>query len=133
MNLQLIRKESKASGIYSELLHDDGSRMLVTLEHAYAQPDGSFLPKIIPGTFACRRGMHRLHGMDHDFETFEITGVPGHINLLFHWGNFNKDSEGCVLVGEGEGVDMITASRVAFKAFMDAQAGVDEFTLTVLA
>lgn len=70
-----------------------------------------------------------------DFTTFEITGVAGHSNLLFHWGNFNADSEGCVLLGEAEvqagGREMITASRAAFARFLASVAGRDTFALRV--
>lgn len=77
-----------------------------------------------------------MHGMTEDFETFEITGVPGHSNLLFHWGNFNQDSEGCILLGErtaeeGNG-EMITNSRAAFARFMGIQAGIGSFDLIVV-
>jgi hypothetical protein len=74
--------------------------------------------------------------MAQPFTTFEITGVPGHSNILFHIGNYNKDSEGCVLLGRGiteaqSGDQMITMSNTTFKYFMDNQAGVDTFILTV--
>ena len=109
-----------------------------TLEHAYAAPDGAWRPKIPPGVYRCVRGSHRLHSGP-AFDTFEVTGVAGHRGILFHVGNFNSDSEGCVLCGQKEAVDpntgqtMITGSRVAFAAFMQRLEGEDEFTLTVVA
>ena len=76
--------------------------------------------------------------MTADFETFEVLGVEGHTGLLFHWGNFNRDSEGCILTGEEDftsdsGERMVTASRKAFAEFMDMQKGVDSFLLAVVA
>lgn len=122
----LSRKMFRDDGVFS-VLHD----RFQTLEHSY-----NLLPKIPNGTYTCVRGMHRLHGMTEDFETFEVTGVEGHSNLLFHVGNYNEDSEGCILVGEQvgqklNGGKMITNSKVAFKQFMGLQAGVDSFTLVV--
>lgn len=85
--------------------------------------------------------MHRLHGMTEDFETFEVLGVPDFqgnpvTGLLFHWGNWNKDSEGCILTGEAETSSaqgmMVTASRDKFAAFMQLHEGEDTFQLTVL-
>lgn len=75
--------------------------------------------------------------MTKDFQTFEIMDVPGHDNILFHWGNYNKDSEGCVLLGKAEvsqanGQHMITSSKETFDIFMKYLAGVNEFTLTVV-
>ena len=136
MNLQLIRKFYRPDGIFSTCQDENGHLVMVTLEHAYGDPVNGFLPKIPPGEWNCVRSKHRLNGMDHDFETFEII-VPGHTNLLFHWGNFNSDSEGCILTGEDifEGKDqwMVTHSRAEFANFMRLQEGVDNFTLTVQA
>lgn len=134
MNLSLTRKEFRSDGIFSELHSEMGEFIAVTLEHSYDNQ-----PKIPVGTYTCRRGLHRLHGMTEDFETFEIVGVEGHTNLLFHWGNFNKDSEGCVLLGSeigkngDDGAQMILHSRDTFKKFMRIQDGINEFKLTVTA
>ena len=135
MDLVLIRKQYREDGIFSTCCDMDGNQVMVTLEHAYPSPDG-FSPKIPEGSYTCVRGQHRLHGMEEDFTTFEITGVAGHEGLLFHWGNFNQDSEGCILVGEQDfesasGQQMITASRAEFAKFMALQEGLDSFTLVV--
>lgn len=139
MNLTLIRKEYRPDGIFSDLRKNDtAERVAVTLEHAYSDThDSEYLPKIPSGTYTCVRGQHRLHNMTHGFDTFEITGIAGHSNLLFHWGNYNSDSEGCVLLGqsktlESNGNQMITNSKQTFNDFMNLQAGVDTFTLTVI-
>jgi hypothetical protein len=138
MNLQLRRDAYRADGIFSTVVGENGP-VCVGLEHAYLV-DGVWTPKIYPGVFTCQRGLHRLHGMTEDFETFEITGVEDHKNLLFHWGNYNENSEGCVLVGEsvvearGHGmahVEMVTNSRLTFAKFMQLQLGVERFLLTV--
>jgi hypothetical protein len=155
MNLRSTRMHFRPDGIFSGIFLDDGNdfptMFMVTLEHAYKRsdpavsgslasyPEREFIPKIITGDFACRRGKHRLHGMKEDFETFEVTGIPGHLNLLFHWGNFNENSEGCILTGErlvdtvrnAKPTDMITNSRTAFDRFMKLQEGLEEFRLKV--
>ncbi len=140
MNMILTDKAKEVDGIFGTLESEDGSFSCVTLQHAYDSGlgDGSFAAKIPPGTYNCVRGQHHLLGMPAPFTTFEITGVPGHTNLLFHVGNFNEDSEGCVLLGRRiaprdppEIGNMITSSRNTFNAFMDLQIDVDSFTLTV--
>ena len=138
MNLTLQRNNYRADGIFSSCSDESGLPVMVTLEHAYEDGSGGFDPKIPPGQYICTRGPHRLNGMTEDFETFEINGVEGHEGLLFHWGNYNRDSEGCILVGKsdamaGDGTDMITSSRVEFADFMALQSGLDRFVLTVLA
>jgi len=128
---KLVRKEFRADGIFSELYDEKGTLIAHTLEHSYDNK-----PKVFNGTFKCVRGPHRLHNMTEDFITFEITGVTGHENILFHWGNFNKDSEGCVLLGTAEatgadGAQMVTSSRPCFAKFMAGLEGVNEFSLVV--
>ncbi len=138
MDMTLIRSRDAEDGIFGELSSSDGFFKCVTLEHAYAnQTMDLFIPKIPPGVFICVRGSHQLEGMSAPFETFEITGVPGHTNLLFHVGNYNRDSNGCVLVGDKvvkfpSGMSMITNSREVFTDFMDFQEGFDVFELTVV-
>jgi hypothetical protein len=129
MTFTLKRTDFTQNGIFSILTSDKGD-VFHCLEHAYLQPDGTYKTKIPVGTFTCVRGPHRLHGMTTNFETFEISGVVGHDNLLFHWGNYNKDSEGCVLVGTARVGDMVTNSRAAFGRFMGLIVG-PSFSLVV--
>lgn len=137
MDISMKRLQYGPDGIFSELSRvDDGERVAVGLEHAYSIDQENWHSKIPAGVYKCDRGTHRLEGMDHDFETFEITGVTGHTKILFHVGNYNHDSAGCVLLGaEVVGIDgheSITLSRVTFQKFMDLQNGIDSFQLTVL-
>lgn len=132
MKLYLLRSEKKEAGIFGQLTDDISKKLFATLEHAFIGSDGfSWIAKIPVGVWVCQRSMHRLHGMTEDFETFEVMNVPGHDNLLFHWGNYNKDSEGCILIGHERSGDMITGSRDAFKDFMALQDGLDTFQLIV--
>lgn len=130
MDLTLVRTDYRQDGIFGKLLDAKGRAIAFSLEHAYADGN-SWGAKIPKGTYVCKRGTHRLHGMTQDFTTFEITGVSGHSNLLFHWGNYSKDSEGCILVGASNVKNMITDSRVTFAKLMELQDGSDQFQLTV--
>lgn len=74
--------------------------------------------------------------MQQPFTTFEVMNVPGHTNILFHSGNFNSDSEGCILLGSGvkvlkNGEWMLVNSKSMFEDFMKTQDSVNEFQLTV--
>lgn len=141
MKLFLTRKQSRADGIFSDLTREDGSLLAQTLEHSYeatALPDGTpqYRAKIIKGEYTCERGDHRLHGMEKPFTTFEVKSVPNCFGILFHWGNFNKDSEGCVLVGgyierAEDGSQMVTESRKAFDRFMNEMSRANTFELIV--
>lgn len=126
MDLILYRQDFTPTGIYGKM----GD--FYTLEHAYpGQPTG-WVPKVPPGSYVCVLGHHRLHGMDTDFLTYEVTGVPNCTGILFHWGNWNKDSEGCILLGMKKEGDMIVQSKMAFTLFMALQANTPQFTLTVV-
>ncbi len=130
MNLTLKRNRIDLYGAFGELLDEKNILVCVTLEHAYPVGLKDFAPKLPSGIYKCVRGMHCLLGKN-PFITFEITGVSGHVGILFHCGNTNNDSEGCVLLGSERGTGCILDSRVAFEKFMALQENVGEFTLTV--
>ena len=128
--MKLVRTACRPDGILGTLYNQEGEQLAVTLEHSY-----NGVPKLKAGTYTCQRSPHRLHGMTQDFETFEIMGVPGHTGILFHWGNYNEDSEGCVLLGrvscDSPKGCMVTSSRVTFARWMLDLEGVQSFTLVV--
>lgn len=146
MDLKLKRFDYRPDGIFGELLDDNGTRICYTLEHAYAKStvingvEGTrYFPKMDAGTYTCNRGPHRLASNMKWFETFEIEKVPRHYDILFHKGNYNDDSAGCVLVGmsitdyeHGDGRNkMLAGSKIAFERFLALQTGINSFTLTV--
>jgi hypothetical protein len=131
MKMNLVNKFYCERGIFGELFSEDGQHVCYTLQHAYQSGEG-FLPKLPKGEYVCVRGQHQLASMDHPFETFEVTKVPGHSGILFHTGNFNQDSNGCILVGLGtDNQSKVLNSKDAFAKFMALQGGIDSFTLCV--
>lgn len=133
-NVALTRSFQSNFGIFGALSDEsDNQTFGVTLEHAY--PYGSsLLPKFADGEYVCTRGLHRLEGMHESFETFCLD-VPGHTNILIHPGNWNKDSEGCILIGKSITYSsnnwMITDSRQIFEEFMKNMTGIDRFKLEI--
>jgi hypothetical protein len=133
----LKRIEFRPDGIFGAFTFEgDDKPFMSTLEHAYQDEfDGSYQPKIPAGTYTCTRGTHELHdGVP--FETFEVTGVEGHSGILCcHVGNYNRDSDGCILGGSQTIVEgncqMITNSKATFISYMARLAGINEFTLVV--
>lgn len=133
MNLKLVRKVRALYGITGALSSlSGGDPIAVTLEHAYQQPDGTFLPKLAPGLYTCERHPpNRLH-----YETFMVKGVPPFMGapvdgILIHRGNWNRESEGCVLVGTHLGTGCILESEKAFDQLMELQKGIEQFQLLV--
>jgi hypothetical protein len=141
MNLKLIRNRFDENGIFSRLESEDGKELFHTLEHAYPEggyrgPGGvliplTYRPKIPHGTYRCVRGEHCLYVGGNFFETFEVKKVPGCHGILFHVGNYNRDSEGCILLGMTSNSEMVLQSGIAFKKFMELMRGRDEFFLEV--
>lgn len=129
MRIRLLRKDFRNFGIFGRLLFD--SFEFDTLEHSFLQSNGYYRPAVPVGVYKCKRGPHRLHSAKDSFETFALMDVPKHTNILFHTGNYNSDSEGCILLGLGREDFMLTNSRKAFMKFMELLEGVEEFELSV--
>lgn len=127
----LRRDEFREDGIFGSLRVDHDTEIAKTLEHSYRAENGLFLPKIPNGNFLCAKGKHVL-GHGKPFETFEVTGVPGHTGILFHVGNTNADSSGCILLGQEIDHGFLMRSRIAFENFMKLLECVEAFTLNVV-
>lgn len=132
--ITLIRKSFTNNGVFGELVLE--KHTFFTLERSYLNKSNKIFTKVKDGVYTCKKGIHRLKAEGPDFETFEIKGVKGHWGILFHVGNYNEDSDGCVLIGLGmgsrmNGDKMITSSKQAFKKFMDLLAEDQEVKLIV--
>ena len=73
--------------------------------------------------------------------TYQVKGVPDRTHILFHKGNYTKNTKGCVLVGEQfERTDKsectLLASAKGFGEFMKRNAGpvgeYKDFVLTII-
>jgi hypothetical protein len=116
----------------SGVLEIPGNRPFVTLEPADNQ--NQRLRSCIPtGEYPCRRVYKRTtYGGMYIAETFTVDNVPSRSGILFHVGNYPRDTAGCILLGTaytGEGV--IINSRAAFAEFLSALKGVEQFTLLI--
>ena len=128
MDAKLTRKSASLYGVLGELVI--GGVKFATLEHAYSE-GAAFVPKLAAGTYNCVRRVSPKHG-----EIFMVANPPEFEGrpvtyIEIHIGNYNSDSEGCILLGEKQGLGCILESRPAFDAFMALQAGLNAFTLVV--
>lgn len=131
MNLALVRKRNDESGVFGELrIPDTDAVVAMTLERAYSD-NGIWAPKVPPGEYICKRGTHIIEDGKGPFETFEVMGVPGHTGILFHMGNYNRDSQGCILLGRFVYGNALVKSAIAFDGFLNLMEGIDGFRLTV--
>jgi hypothetical protein len=103
-------------------IDDDGKVFAVTLED----------PKLCikAGEYICNRDFYHKG----NYETFEII-VPDRERILFHKGNTEADTLGCVLIGEsyGElmGREAILDSNGGFTEFMHRTYGLSQIKLVV--
>jgi len=94
------------------------------------EENASFISSIPAQQYECRRYSSARYP-----DTFQIMNVPGRELVLFHIGNKDDHTEGCILLGSTlgrlKGDKAILNSGATFKRFMDALDGVEEFILTV--
>lgn len=119
---------------------DAAKQFCYTLEEEDAdnRPGESLIPA---GTYTCRRTIYHRHGIP----TFEVTNVLDRTRILFHSGNTEEDTAGCILLGESMGpleVEdeesgvlrpklAVLSSRAAFDRFMERLESVAEFRLEI--
>jgi len=124
----LVRVAQIPSGAFGALLYQ-GVPIAVTLERTYTV-DSVETVKIPPGVWPCTRTRY-YRG---DYDTYEVH-VQGHSRILFHKGNTEGDSEGCILVansyGELRGDPAVLDSGVGFARFIDRCGGRPTFDLEV--
>lgn len=126
--LSLKRVAANADGTFGVLLDGD-TPFAVTLERKWL--DNRAEVSCIPvGVYICKRVNSPRFG-----DTFEVTGVSGRSHILFHSGNSEDDTKGCILVAEQfgsiNGKTAVQVSREGFAEFMARLKGVDEFSVEI--
>ena len=110
INLLLIRDTFSKESTIGELFLN-GERMCDTLENPYINnernisciPEGNYRVRLrLPRESATREYLHLL-----------VQDVPDRDWILFHRGNFPKDTSGCILVGLGSQQDAVNNSTLA--------------------
>ncbi len=134
MNFILTNTDFLATGIFGEMVSEDGSVSFKTLQHAYPVVlNQVWAPKVSFGVYNCiRHSPVRL-----PYTTFMLQNVPDFqgkpvTGILIHVLNFDSESEGCIGIGLNRiGDTEITHSKDAFNKFMDLQVGIENFKLTI--
>lgn len=116
---------------------DTGYPFAVTLEREWDNGSNRKSTDERPGACILPGEYHAMRVNSPKFgNTFEVVKVPNRSKILFHAGNINADSRGCILVGHGfdpvKGRQGIVSSKKEFDEFLAMQANVMGFTLTIL-
>ena len=135
--MQLLRVAPTTYGMFG-VFKQNGIPFAVTLERPWLF-NRSSVSCIPNGTYRCLRCRK---SPDYGFQdspkfgdTFQVYGVPRRSSILFHKGNIDQDTHGCICVGEQfelvSGRPGIMASTKGFREFLSRLNGVDEFELEV--
>lgn len=123
--MKLQRAWNDGGTAFGILRDDEGRVFFTTVE---GKP-------IAAGTYTVRRVVRPIHG-----ECFEVQNVPKRSGILFHSGNTEADTVGCIVVGFGFMLFVggnkpdawgVTDSRRAVQRFKRFTAKLDTFQLVV--
>ncbi len=124
--VRLLQRKETTLGI---LIIEDDPRYC-TLEDQWLNNETG-ISCIPAGRYTCKRVLSPKFG-----DTFEIVNVPGRSHILFHAGNTNLDTRGCVILGssfgEVAGLPAVLGSRDAYHRFIKRLHNVDVFTLDIV-
>jgi hypothetical protein len=106
-----------------------GQPFAVTLERPWRDNERS--KSCIPdGSYICERVDSPRFG-----DTFEVMSVTGRNHILFHKGNINADTHGCIIVGEMfdylQEDRAVLSSAKGYKEFMALLNDTDKFSLVI--
>jgi hypothetical protein len=126
--MTLLRFVTGNAGTFGALMFQN-IPFAVTLERQRLN-NQSRISCIPAGNYACRRVNSPKFG-----DTFEVTHVTNRSHILFHKGNLDDDSYGCILVAEEFGKlgneSGVKNSAAGYGEFMAILAGDDTFNLTI--
>lgn len=129
INAELLRVFKRPDGTFSILTIED-MPLCLSVERQWLnnQVGVSCIPT---GLYLCRRVQSPKFG-----DTFEVTNVSGRTAILFHSGNVDDDSHGCIILGESfepwkDGTLSVQSSRTAFDEFRNRLKDVDQFQLQI--
>ena len=125
--LEIIRLEESEVGTFG-VLRVQKQVKLWTLEPPDFENE-AFVSSIPAQQYIIERHVSPTYG-----ETFRIRKVPGRKDVLFHWGNWSSNTEGCILLGKGLLLEPrgISTSKSAFDEFMGTLQGHSKAHLTIM-
>lgn len=124
--LEIIRLEEGEAGTFG-ILRIQKQLSFFTLE-PQDRENAIGISSIPAQQYTCTKYTSQKFG-----ETFQVQDVPGRSSILFHYGNWQEDTEGCIILGSGILADRrgLKNSREAFDAFMRLMGNHDKLHLTI--
>ena len=119
VKITIKRLDVTDKGIFGHLSTDNGFDCVTLERHDIAIPVGTYKAIL-------------YNSPDHNNQLVPLLqNVPGRSFIEIHWGNWEKDSKGCILVGTTRDGDAIDASITAFNALMLKLHDTDDITVTI--
>ena len=132
MKLILTRHARRADYTIGRLEDENGKKLCDTLEPTWR--DYKAGEKKVPGKSAIPEGSYRMVvTKSQRLQKYLplLVGVPGFEGVRIHSGNTNKDTEGCILVGENIQVGRVLWSRITLSKLMKLIENEKEIYLTI--
>ncbi len=127
MKLKLKRTHhSKEATLGILTIENIKTDIIYTLENPKRKTDKD--SRIPAGTYKCKP----YSGTKYK-DVYIVLDVPNRSAILLHWGNFEKDTEGCILLGNKQTTKpqpAVLESKRCFERFRSL-IGKNEFTLTI--
>lgn len=127
-HFKLLRVAYIADGTFG-ILFDEEIPFCLTVERRWINNFRN-ISCIPTGYYTCKRVQSPKFG-----DTFEVTDVEGRTYILFHKGNIDDDSHGCIILGEEygryKGKVAVASSGRAFAEFKHRLRGENEFILDI--
>lgn len=126
----ILKRFEQTDKVTRGVLIYENNAIALTLENPWKgnTPNISCIPT---GTYLCKRVDSPRFG-----ETFEVTDVDDRTHILFHSGNVESQTRGCILLGnmltKYKGEPAVLNSNKTVKEFMDILRGIDSFSLNVV-
>lgn len=129
--VRLQEDQKQTLGVFNLFDGTDQIFSCKTLELPWRDNE-QFVSCIPPGHYICKRRTSSQYG-----HHFLVSNVYGREFILLHWGNYHRDTSGCILVGrdhrdvDNDGYLDVTSSRQTMKQLNNAVEGI-LFPLTII-
>ena len=118
VKITVVRVDANDKGLFGHLTTDNGFDCVTLERHDIAIPCGTYKVTM-------------YYSPSHGCMVPLVNDVPKRSMIEIHWGNYEKDSKGCILVGSKRDGFAIDNSRMAFDGLMTHLKGANDIWLTI--
>ena len=90
-----LNRVYRTKGVTIGMLSDDSNLYALTLENPWVGNEDN-ISCIPEGNYVCEVDESPKYG-----QVYHVHSVEGRSHILIHWGNYERNTEGCILLGSG--------------------------------